>query len=1515
MPTRQRIASRFRDIRVWDGSQDRAFEELCFQLRDPTPIGVELIKTSAPDAGVEWYWRHSDGSEQGWQVKFIFNTENLLKAMRASLKAAAEKRPGLNALTFCIPYDLADDPSRARGKQARERFDEAKTLWKANWPSVEIALLSAGQLLERLAREEHRGREWFFFGERVLGSDWCGRELRATIEDAGDRYTPEQNVDLPIDRVLEAVGFPADFEAQLAARRAAVLVAGRELIKKSYASARWADYLAEIEQRLAEFERTSLTTSQPPVIAIEPTLSLLRETNTALDAFLEALRPIAWPEKPQQGKEHPQSEPERAALAQRERESSSAQYLYARARKAEDPIYDFETFLKGPICQAAERRALFVEGTAGTGKTHLFCDVGQRLLNEGHTVIVMLGQRFVDSSPWTTLARLLGEPNLSPDEIATALAASGEASGRRAAIFIDALNESANPSMWSSELADMRRRLTASGWVGLAVSCRTTYLDLVEPLTGRDEAFVWAEHVGYRGREFEATAKIFEAHGVQQPRIPLLLPEFNNPLFLKLYCEGIGDAADPPSGSEHLSGIFERFVNGRKLRVERALRLDRRLDVVGQAMRAFAEYIAEQGSDRVPYEDAYPLINAFASHLRESPRTLLETMASEGLLSIERGWIRDRDELSEVVSFPYQRFSDHLVLGALLDKRLPTESPDDVAAAFGPDGPLADWLVDAPRGLIEALAVQLPERWRIELPDLFPAPPENDHRGWWRVSHAWSAFVASVVLRNRAAFSDRTHDLINEGLNRMADEMVDALISVAPDPEHPYNGERLHAFLSGIPMPRRDAYWTRMQYYAFGDPSRALDRLIRWAARGPYRDYPGEVIALACVPLVWQLASPNRFGRDYTTKALASVLVDRPDVSLKLVKAFSDVDDPYVVQRLAGAILGAVARSRRRLELAEARMLVNALVSSLLESERRPPDVLTRDYVASLARLLRRRGLISAQLVKRASPPYESKPPKVPRTRQHLESTYPRADNRDEGYGELLFSALWKESDWPRYVVSGRVDDFLPVKLGQPIPPPPRPPSEEPRVDQRAWRRFVKSLHDDQRSLLESGEEAAATQLTDSLDEDQRELLSQVMVRVRRKPIPRPMAYPPERAARFVFQRCIELGWSPDLFGNFDSSISSRGRDSHKPERFGKKYQWIALFELLARLADNFTCQDWGQIRAYEGAWQLNLRDLDPTLPPEQIQVNEDQDYTHAPTFPVDRLPTWWSPDGLTFDDLVQGEEGSWAELTTDLPTPEQLLRVVDSEGTWWLVVEGYHNWREDPDDAASIIREPAAERDLAIITRSALIRRRDLDKLRNWLGKSPDLARSLPDWGSQGIYGAFWSELPWESEAHGYPSGWRRRGGWGKLPVSSAPVTIGYSGESNSRDCSLTTGVTADLPSRFLASHADLEWRETLVAWTGYDGVPRAQYRETDEGYHRDHVLMMDEQYLGRALDQHDLALAIGMFCERRVFESGSGSIPTALGWVDYVGHLVFDGRGFEAVALHPYDRHRAYQSDNDPP
>ena len=87
---------------------------------------------------------------------------------------------------------------------------------------------------------------------------------------------------------------------------------------------------------------------------------------------------------------------------------------------------------------------------------------------------------------------------------------------------------------------------------------------------------------------------------------------------------------------------------------------------------------------------------------------------------------------------------------------------------------------------------------------------------------------------------------------------------------------------------------------------------------------------------------------------------------------------------------------------------------------------------------------------------------------------------------------------------------------------------------------------------------------------------------------------------RYVLWRVFDLEWTIERFGEFDRfSIGDHGRSANKPERMGKKYQWIAYHEILAYLSDHYqyrepSFNDEGD-RQYEGPWQLHVRDIDPS--------------------------------------------------------------------------------------------------------------------------------------------------------------------------------------------------------------------------------------------------------------------------------------------------------------------------------
>lgn len=80
-----------------------------------------------------------------------------------------------------------------------------------------------------------------------------------------------------------------------------------------------------------------------------------------------------------------------------------------------------------------------------------------------------------------------------------------------------------------------------------------------------------------------------------------------------------------------------------------------------------------------------------------------------------------------------------------------------------------------------------------------------------------------------------------------------------------------------------------------------------------------------------------------------------------------------------------------------------------------------------------------------------------------------------------------------------------------------------------------------------------------------------------------------------------ELEYKEEFFGEFDSRRYYRSRHlQRKIERIGKKYQWIAMYNIMARVTDNYSIKNSYEIglfnNKFEGAWDPCVRNFDPTL-------------------------------------------------------------------------------------------------------------------------------------------------------------------------------------------------------------------------------------------------------------------------------------------------------------------------------
>lgn len=96
-----------------------------------------------------------------------------------------------------------------------------------------------------------------------------------------------------------------------------------------------------------------------------------------------------------------------------------------------------------------------------------------------------------------------------------------------------------------------------------------------------------------------------------------------------------------------------------------------------------------------------------------------------------------------------------------------------------------------------------------------------------------------------------------------------------------------------------------------------------------------------------------------------------------------------------------------------------------------------------------------------------------------------------------------------------------------------------------------------------------------------------------------------QKVRGYIMKRVSELGWSENRFEEVDNHINSfsdysRHNDSDKIDRFGKKYSWIAYYEVAGILHDNSLIDD-----EYD-KWRPAGIDIDPSFPINQeIEDND----------------------------------------------------------------------------------------------------------------------------------------------------------------------------------------------------------------------------------------------------------------------------------------------------------------------
>lgn len=1166
-----------------------------------------------------------------------------------------------------------------------------------------------------------------------LSDDWLNEKNSQAIADLGGRYTPELNVKLEIAKIFDGLGRTNNFSDIFYSHIDYFLITGNKLHSCDAISSQ----LSEIGHSLREianiYQKINFSKlDEIPINEFNKFVSSCQTTIGGAESILWELQ-----EKPEQAGE---------TKHYNDNYSSTLRLL----RELDYACNDLLTFINSTTVKLANNPFLLLEGKAGIGKSHLLADVIKNRIVSGYPSLLILGQQLTsDESPWSQIFKRL-QLKITSREFLEKLNLYGKKTGKRVLIFIDAINEGNGNKFWNDNINSFVDEIRRFEWLGLIMSVRTTYRNVtISHESIERNNFEIHEHIGFQNVELEAVSLFYDYYNIERPSSPNLNPEFKNPLFLKLLCEGIkkNGLTKVPVGFNGISNILNFLVEGvnKSLSSPRKYDFDPSFPLVKDALNEIIKFKLEIGSNSISLKDAHLVVQSVVNDY-VADKHFLSALIDEGLLT--KGIVRNDDNSTEeVVYVAFERFDDHLTVKFLLDE------VKDIENEFKADGRLkcyfhdeCDFYINS--GIVEALSIQLPEKYGKELYEFLPEFRDN-HK-------LIEAFIDSLIWRDIKAIDfEKIKPFINEHVFRFDnsfDHFLETVISITGLVDHPFNANFLHVWLKDHTLPNRDSFWTTKLKYKYSEES-AFRHLIDWAWNRTDKTFiSDESIELVATSLCWFLTSSNRELRDCSTKALVSLLEPRIPVLRKIIDKFYGVNDPYVWERIFAVALGCTLRTDN---VKEIKFLAETVYQKVFCSEYVYPNILLRDYAREIIEFANHLGLeLESIELSKTRPPYNSIWPDVIPSRKELESLYDKDPYR------TLWSSIMGGGDFSRYIIGTNYNhsDWSGCKF-----------NETPIDRKQVYRIFKGKLTNQQKELYDAtnpviyddkGEEikfgdikikfgvAIGRKKPEEIKASKElfkkslsyELLSEFENDIEpyldhnNKLLETDKHFDLRLAEQFIFNRVVELGWDPEKHGYFDRQIGTgRGRRGSLQERIGKKYQWIAYYEYMARLADNFIrFEGYGDERKenlYQGPWEPYVRDIDPTILLKETGTKK-----------ISNQETWWLNDEV-FDWTCSNEY--WVKSPTTITNPHALIEVKDNNGDEWIVLESHPSWEEPKIIGNDDWGHPRKEVWCQI--RSYIVKSEEFENFRCWAISQNFMGRWMPE--ATNRYELFNREFYW-SEA-----------------------------------------------------------------------------------------------------------------------------------------------------------------------
>lgn len=319
--------------------------------------------------------------------------------------------------------------------------------------------------------------------------------------------------------------------------------------------------------------------------------------------------------------------------------------------------------------EALERRLVIVVADAGCGKTQMSAQL-TAATTQRSAGLLLRGKQLASGQGLNELAQktiIRGTRVESFESLLAAVDAAAERQGTRLPIVIDGLNEAEDPRDWRDQLATLSVILPDYANIQIICTLRSAFVREALP-----EGLELLEIPGFNEDLHQAIWRYFDFYKIDPADAELPFDFLNHPLTLRMFCDvtnperkqAVGVGAIPAS----LTNLFDQYLHQVAKRVAELSPTSRRIFQadVHEAMNKIGRTLWDTNAREI---DTVELRKLLGDEGAPWDQSLVAALENDGILFREPGTRSGRGSMSIL----YDALAGHVIANSLLDKYLGNE--------------------------------------------------------------------------------------------------------------------------------------------------------------------------------------------------------------------------------------------------------------------------------------------------------------------------------------------------------------------------------------------------------------------------------------------------------------------------------------------------------------------------------------------------------------------------------------------------------------------------------------------------------------------------------------------------------------------------------------------------------------------------------------------------------------------------------------------------------------------------